>query len=54
MRNIVAKRIRKSVYGDMSHRDVIYGKDKHGAIRATGLRKVYQEQKRKYKFKHVA
>ena len=48
MRGIVAKKIRKEIYGDMSIRDKKYMKDGE-TIRAIGLRAEYQKAKREHK-----
>jgi hypothetical protein len=41
-----AKAIRKKVYGDYSHRSREYVKDENGAIRNTGLRWQYLQEKK--------
>jgi len=41
-----AKKIRKAVYGENAHKPVRYVWDSKGTIRATGLRRRYQDAKK--------
>ena len=52
MRQTVAKRIRKQVYGDYSTTDRSYTKTGNGVVMNTGLRKEYQAAKKEYYDKH--
>jgi len=44
-----AKKIRKSIYGDHSHRQRRYIRDEEGTIRCIGLRRAYKEAKKMVK-----
>ena len=52
MRQTIAKRIRKQVYGDYSTTDRSYTKTGNGVVTNTGLRKGYQAAKKEY-YKNV-
>ena len=50
MRDTVAKRLRKQIYGDnFSYRDVKYRKDETGKVFCSGRKALYKQLKRKYK-----
>ena len=49
MRGTKAKRIRREIYGDFSHRARDYEVDKYGTIRNTGKRREYLDAKRMLK-----
>jgi hypothetical protein len=52
MRGTVAKKIRKSVYGDFSSTDRKYETTGNGVLLNTGLRKQYLYAKKEYYVKH--
>ncbi len=48
MRGTKAKKIRKMVYGEGTHRYRKYYTDRNGTIYATGSRSAYQNKKKDY------